>query len=818
MWLCFLGILLLAIIHSVRLRVSPPPDLGGEARIQGRIRKKEYRNNRLILYLKEASYSFTTGDSADNLNDENYIRMKGAVCYMDAESVSDSVIMDYKIGSLVTVRGNLESIKPATNPGEFDARKYYGARGYYYTLWNTEVVSVKGGNTLLEWLWRLRRKCADLFISRFGEENGGVLSAMLLGEKEYLAEETKDLYSLGGISHILAISGLHISLIGAFLYALLTYFPIPNKWAFVMTTVILILYGMMVGFAPSVFRAVFMFSYRLLAKNFRKSYDPPTALLLSAFLTCLVFPGMCLDSSFLLSYLAVGGILFLLPCFFPCINGKKKITDSLLAGLSIFLATLPLVLLSYHRVSFVGLILNFFVLPAMPVLFVCAFAVLVTGAVCPPLSTFFVFVAKSILYAVEWLCTKGAKCGFLTFYVKTPGVGRIVIYTTFVVITGTVIHILKRKLKIRYYELMNKVAGQKRECSGRKGEREGQKGVCAGRKGECDGTVRLELRGFQIAEKGLFVITCILMSAFCLILILTPKKFTISFLDVGQGDGIFLRTDSGKVVMIDGGSSSKTKIGEKILVPYLSYEGEREVDLWILTHRDSDHTNGFEEVLAGADIRIKRIGIPKCRAGDFEEIIQLAEEKEIDVVLLNSGDEITFSDHESIYVVSPSVKENEREPYEDANDASLAMLYRNADRDFSVAFMGDSGERAEEALENYLAESGRVMPGEKGSLQYNKETKTGWDDNIQITVLKCAHHGSANGSNSEEFIGFVHPRYAIVSCGKDNLYGHPHKEVVERIDSVGAEIFRTDYGGCITVTCARGGNRVRSFLKQFQID
>lgn len=754
MWLCFLGMLIMIVLRTFWHRLNPPPDLDGEVRIEGRIRKKEYRNNRFILYLKEVSYSFESGDSAENLNTQNKQKIKGLVCYLDEGLVSDASFSDVKIGSRVVLSGKIERIRPATNPGEFDAEKYYGARGYYYTLWNANIISTKGGNAILEWLYNLRRKCAEVLVSKFGEDDGGVLSAMLLGEKEYLLLETKELYSLSGISHILAISGLHISLIGAFLYALLTYFPVPSKTAFFLTVLLLVLYGFMAGFAPSVFRAVFMFSWRLLAKNCRKSYDPPTALALSAFLTCLFFPRLCLDSSFLLSYLAVAGILFLFPCFLPALPGKRRVWDAFPAGLSVFFSTLPVVIPGYHRVSFAGLVFNFFVLPAMPVLFISSFLVLVTNAVCPFLSPLFILVVKSIMYAIRRLCETGQKIPFLTIYPKTPGWGKIVIYTILVVLIGALVRIIKRRLKIRYYELMNLLAAKKETK---------------------EKAVYIELKGFRIAERGIFVSLFLFLGLISLILFTTPKKFGLTFLDVGQGDGVFLRTESGSVVMIDGGSSSKSKVGEKIIIPYLSYEGEREVDLWILTHRDKDHVNGFEEVLASDEIRIKRIGIPKCRKEEFEEVINIALMKNTEVLLLDAGQEIVFSENEKIVVASPGVKEDNRMAYEDSNDASLALLYFN--EDLAAAFMGDSGIRAEEAMKPLVK---KYCSGGERSL-----------------ILKCSHHGSANGSNTEDYILTIRPEYAVISCGKDNSYGHPHEETLLFLNEAGAIIRRTDKEGAI---------------------
>ena len=242
----------------------------------------------------------------------------------------------------LTVQGKISVIKKATNPGEYDAYRYYRARGWHeYTSFNPEIKECYGRNPVMDGLFLLKSEGCNILLEGLGEEYGGVACAILFGNKTYLSSEIKDLFTDGGIAHVLAISGLHISLIGAFLYAVFNHRPIPMWVAFAITVLMLVLYGFMVGLAPSVFRAVFMFSYRLLAKLLKKPYDMPTSLVVSAFLTCLLFPYMVLDSSFQLSYLSVAGIIFLFPLFLPFANRKKKRMDGLFIGFSVFIADLP---------------------------------------------------------------------------------------------------------------------------------------------------------------------------------------------------------------------------------------------------------------------------------------------------------------------------------------------------------------------------------------------------------------------------------------------------------------------------------------------
>ena len=358
---------------------------------------------------------------------------------------------------------------------------------------------------------------------------------------------------------------------------------------------------------------------------------------------------------------------------------------------------------------------------------------------------------KAILYTFSYGSYVLTKVPFSTFGVKSPSAGRIVIYTIFVVVLSFLCTVFRRHMKLSFYRIF------------RPEEKNDE----------------TELRGFRIVEIFYRVSVFALFMVLCVFLLSTPKKGIVTFLDVGQGDGIFIRTDSGDVFMIDGGSTSKTKVGENIIVPYLKYEGENEVDLWILTHEDADHVNGFKEVLEGDEIRICAIALPSALKEEFTETIRLATEKNVDILYLEAGDFITgskkrmlnlFSKEEYTFiVVSPDPKEE----YHDSNAASLTLLYQEGEN--SYVFMGD----AELQAESTMLEA------------WNK-----YGDEC-LEVLKCAHHGSANNTNSKVFIKALKPQYAIISCGKNNRYGHPHKETLEYLEETGAVILRTDESGAI---------------------
>ena len=753
MWLCILGIGIMYILNGLAGYFFPPPDLAGEVTVLGRLNKKEYKNDYSILYLKDchlqSSNSFNSG-ILRNQSDYNKT-IKGIICYLD-ESCSFEEFPLYP-GATVRLEGKITVLDGATNPGEFDRRKYYHAKGYDYLILGGRVTNVSGGFPVLDIFYRLKEKGGERILNVMGEEYGGILLAILFGDKNHLSQDTKDLFAEGGISHILAISGLHISLIGTFLYAVLNRKPLPVFVSFLLTLFFLFGYGYTVGLAPSVFRAIFMFSYRCLSKIRKKSYDALTALMLSGFLTCLVYPDMVSETSFLLSYLACVGIYCVFPCFLPFKNRGGRWWDTWLIGLSVFISTLPVSILSFHQVSLGGFLLNLYALPAMPVLFTLGFAVFFTAGIFPEMSFAAALVCRAILFVLSHGAETISGLPFMVFYVKSPGIVRVIVYTTLVVAFAVFANSFRRKMKLEYYRLVNR----EEEAAEKRFDKSG---------------FEKEHKVFKLIQNIYYILAFSAVFLLCLFLISEPKKSTVTFLDVGQGDGIFIRTEKGDVYMIDGGSTSKKNTGENILLPYLKYEGEREVDFWLLTHKDRDHVSGFEEILAGDDVTIRRIGVPAKLREDFRDILEFAAEKGIEMVYLEAGDVITGKGKYSFTVVSPDLYEY----YADANEASLAVLFREGT--FTAAFMGDSGRKAEEAMILTMREYGL--------------------ENLQI--LKCAHHGSEINANTEEFFGSVNPGLCIFSCGADNPYGHPHNSVLKRVKAVNSRIYRTDRDGAVVVS------------------
>ncbi len=268
-------------------------------------------------------------------------------------------------------------------------------------------------------------------------------------------------------------------------------------------------------------------------------------------------------------------------------------------------------------------------------------------------------------------------------------------------------------------------------------------------------------------KKIIVLLLCIFLLAGCTEVVKTEKipvtaghEMQVHFIDVGQGDSILIESPNGKTMLVDGGVKGA---GQQI-VSYLKELGIDKLDIIVATHPDADHIGGLIPVLDTMPIEQFYDSGKVHTSQTFEEMLTHIDEKNIPYHVPKTGDEIEFDKEVNVKVL------NANEQATDNNDASivLKMTYGNV----SFLLTGDAG-----------------VALEKDMLQYD----------VTATVLKAGHHGS-NTSSSEEFVRAVKPEVTILSYGEDNKYGHPHTEVVDRLQAIGSKIYATADLGTITVS------------------
>jgi DNA internalization-related competence protein ComEC/Rec2 len=252
------------------------------------------------------------------------------------------------------------------------------------------------------------------------------------------------------------------------------------------------------------------------------------------------------------------------------------------------------------------------------------------------------------------------------------------------------------------------------------------------------------------------------------------KELEVVYLDVGQGDSTLINTPGGKHILIDGGigggSFGSEDQGKKTILPYLRSHGINRLDTVLETHPDYDHIGGLASVVRAKNLTIGEVldpGVAHPSRGYLDLLNAVKERPEIKYRQPRAGDILDWGEEVEVEVVSP--------PYllKDNNESSIVIKLTYGD--VSFLFTGDAYGSAEQLMQD----------------------RYGW--RLRSTILKAGHHGSKH-SSSEGFLRKVHPEVAIFSCGKNNNYGHPHSEVIERLKKVGAKMYRTDKQGTITIT------------------
>ena len=731
----------------------------GTVYLEGKITDKEYKESGYGAYwqvtLKQVKV-LTDSENTDGFGgrqssverprEEENIKSIEALEGKYLCQISESSDLNLKIGQLILLYGKYTPWEEPSNPGQFDSGKYYCSQGILGQFRKCKVI--KQGRTyskFREGMWNIRQQINVFFRQELGEEDGGLVAAMLLGEKSGLNEEDKSLYQRNGISHILAISGLHLMLLGMGVFRVLKMILGGNKRASVISIVIMSIYCIFTGNSISTIRATIMFALSLSAGILGRSYDSLSALGLAAIVQLFINPYVLNNSGFLLSFLAVIGVTFVTPRLQELLSAKKKITRSLCVSISSTITTLPVLLCNYGSYPWYSIFLNLFILPAMSVLL---FLAVVLGAMYMPS---FVLGVKA---GIENIWDAGSQVAISLDAVNNP----------FVRVCKNVT-IMGIKLILKYFENCCNIFERSPMQDGYLGAPAAVQIVVYG--------VLVVIAISRLAKNFLFVRKLILLSAFMVLTLRFNWGAEVSMLDVGQGDCIVIRNQNGNVYISDCGSSSVSKVGKYRLIPFLKYKGYGRIKAVFISHLDEDHMNGIMELMEIAleeRIRIEYLFLPESVreiAGDeklLEELQLLASKNKIKISYLKQGDRIKDGSMEFL-CLHPGNSEDRYFSNEDRNNQSLVLFMKY--HDFDMLLTGDIEKEGEREILEYVEQK-----DEQENFEY-VERKELWGIAAntggieEIDVLKVAHHGSS-GSSHAEFLEVFTPKLSLISCGKNN--------------------------------------------------
>ena len=650
-------------------------------------------------------------------------------------------------GKHIVANVRLFSMEEAGNPGQFDSRGYYRSQGIYYMAKGRDYLEISGETDYLrKWLRLLRQYFSENLLKAAGEKEGGMLCAMVLGEKWAAGADTVSLYTESGIGHLLAISGLHISLVGMGIYRLIRKcLKGPYFLAALGCGGISFVYYLLSGEGTSAGRAFFMLTVYGMGQSVGRQYDLASSAALSALFMLVRHPFLLFQSGFLLSFGSVLSLGILYPAF--CKAGFPKIFRFFFPGIAIQLVTFPVQAYFFYRLPVYSLFLNLVVVPLFTVVAFLGMAGAWFGGVFPGIFSVVLFPARKILWLYGYLGEKSLRFPGAVWRVGRPEPWQILTYGCLLL------------LFYGYLVWRGKMYLPKRE--------------------------RKNTRNWK----------CFLgwLPFLGMFLCLSPVHYDgmeLDFLDVGQGDACFIRTPDGITFLIDGGSSDEKQVGEYRLEPFLDFKAVRQVDFAMVSHGDSDHLNGIEELMERG--RIGKLVLPGGRKEDegLTGLEAQAKEAGVPVLFLNQGERLVAG--EAVFTcLWPKDSCGEEKENLDENEASMVLWL--SWRELDVLFTGDMEGRGEQEVTAYLNAIGKAS-------------------GISADILKVPHHGSG-GAGLDGFLEVAAPKYGVVSCGKNNRYGHPAKETLKRLENIGCEIFRTDLLGAVTVRSDGEQMRVYGYKK-----
>lgn len=617
---------------------EPPCPDGTRVTVQGRVCGREEKNDKYLIYLNHTSI----------LEENQKFPLQKLIIYLEENPF-------WKIGSTVRVSGTIKWPEPAGNPGQFDAAGYYKIMKTDGFLYGEETFLTDGDyNRYLEGITQIRERMSRSLDLVLSETDSQVLRAMLLGEKGQLDEQIKERYQSGGISHILAISGLHISIIGMAAFGFLRKIRCPVRTAGILCIVLMGSYVVMTGQSVSAARALLMFSLMIAGKILGRTYDLRTGAAFAAILILADNPYYLFYSGFLLSFGAVLGIAVFMPVLKELLPWKNPVAEGLKASLAVQIMSMPVLLSSFYEFPLYSVLLNLCVIPLMSLVVFMGLLGGFAGMINVAAGSFLAAPVHYILEFYNILCIGSEKLPFHNIIIGKPSINRIILYY------GISLLILVLWKKISHKRLRKTLPA---------------------------------------------VLFCIML------LVLTGRgnpEFELVSLDVSQGDGIFIQSQ-GLHMLVDAGSSDVKEVGKYRILPFLKSQGIRKLDYVLMTHADADHISGIRELMQ-QDYPIRCLLLPDIAGRDepYMEMIKLAEDAGIEVRMIAEGMELKQGGL-FIHCLHPS---RGYQPL-DRNDGSVVLAVQYDQ--FRFLLTGDLGEEGEERILNELLPVDILKAGHHGS-------------------------------------------------------------------------------------------------------
>ena len=628
-----------------------------------------------------------------------------------------------------------EYIKPEVqrNYKGFNYSMYLKSEGIYGTIRIDKEIKVLRKNNLnviTIMANKLRNQIINNANKIFPNNSKGVFLGILLGYDEYISDEIKQNFSDSSLSHLLAVSGAHVSYVVLGMFILFKYIKIPKKFNKIFSCILLIFYLYIINFTPSVTRAVIMSIISIIQVILYRKQDIATTISFSSLLILISNPYKILNIGFLLSYAGTVGIIVFSKKFEELKEEKIKIKllktmkSMCFVTISAQILILPITIYYFNTISATFIISNIIAGIIIGPITIIGLVIIIVSFINLRLTAVIAKIYNILLLVLLKSTQIIAKLPISKIYVITPSIISVIIY--YLLIFTIFITFIIKKSK-RYY--LNRKLDK----------------------------LILKLKNIIKSNFIIIIIVVILFLVVFIIFNRIPRDLKVNFIDVGQGDSCMITTPSNKKILIDSGGSESYDVGKNILFPYLLDRKVTKVDYIIISHFDTDHCKGFEYVMNNINVKNVIISKQPEDSENYKEFLKIVKKRKINIIVVDNGDKIFIEKNLYIYILWPDSDNFVSENALNNNSIVCKVVYNN----FSMLFAGDIEKIAEEQIIKLYENSNA----------------------LKSTVLKVAHHGSKS-SSIEEILEKIKPKIALIGVGESNKFGHPNDGVIERLNNI----------------------------------
>ena len=710
---------------------------------------------------------------------------------------------EFDYGDIVEVKGNFSKVNKATNEYCFDYREFLKHKKIYGNIMASKVNLLRK-NSMLCKISKVKIKLNKYIDENYSDTASGFLKTLLLGETNEIEKEIKEDFTKANISHILAISGMHISIIILVIKNIMQILKFDQRLEKNFLNLLIICYIFFIDYPISAIRVAITQVILLITFFTNRKSNFYNTISITLFIILLLNPYNIESTAMQLSFGGICGIYlfykFIKKMFFYKFCMQKKtvkeilkentkenrnirkniknicqtviksnklkqiVIDSLCLNISVQIFIFPIVWYKFNFISITSFIpsilISLFIFPILILGYLSFFEIFIQRFISISIiSKINNFIILKMLNLVSIL----SKIPLLSIYLKKPN--KIFIVSYYVVLILCIKIIQKDKLAemLHIWKIKSGKVPIKQY-------------------------IRVKFKKNNDFKR---IVLIVILNIVIIFQSFVQNNFLkngveIYFLDVGQGDSTIIRTAKNKTIVIDGGEGEKSGFdyGKNVLFPFLINKGVRKIDFLIFSHFDSDHCGGLIYLLENIKVEKILIGKQFEKNENFEYIVNLANKKDIKIIELQAGNKINIEKNSSLEILWPSVAEKISENAINNNSLVCKFVYKN----FSMLLTGDIESIAEEKLLGKYKNTNR----------------------LNANILKIAHHCSKT-SSIQEFLNEVNPKIALIGVGRKNKFGHPNQEVLERLKEKGIQIYRTDQNGEIQII-VKNNLKIKTFL------